>query len=782
MNIWVPALVFSAALASAAGTGAAEMVPELKAERSKLLAGSKVKVGAILRLAAPEAPEGARTASVSMVLVIDRSGSMSDEGKMEMVHIAGPDLVDRMESSDGIGIVTFDSVVERIRPLTGVTDADGIKALIARLSPRDCTNLGGGLREGLDMFEKEKRDGSVRRLLLLSDGLANVGETDVNTLAGWARDGFLKGTRVSCVGLGRDYDENYLTKIAHAGGGEFYYISKKEQLPELFRKELAEGRAVVVSDLTAVARVSDGVEFLEAAGYPFTRGDAKAREVRIGDLFSKETRRMLLLFRIEAPGEAGIRRFRAADVELTWKDALGLPRRAVLPLDFELTFVESEAASSFDPDVRARVIETENYRALDRAMDHFRKDEKDKAAEVLKEAEAAASKAAADTGDGKLLAQAGQLAQALREVEGIVDARDAQIFNSEQGAFGQRRGSGRMTMLLRAGGTEKTECYVDVAGDWLCRRREEAGSWDPAKEGGRVEERQDATALALLGYLGAGHTEKGGRHRETVQLAVFWLMSRQEEDGRIGDEAGAPGDALARFRARYRHAMATVALCEAAGMGRVPHTVEAAQKAVTWLCSQHPLKGLEKDLEGAAGRTPEDAAGVGWCVMAIKSAKIAGLKVPEEAFMEAGDFLERRKLAVASGAPALRFNFFGADRTSAPLLDTACGILCRQFLGTGREECAPTIEWMLLQPGGMPEWGDSFDWYYTYFANLASFNVGMETWQKWNAHLKNIMAANRSADGSWDPVGNMKGRGRIFSTAMARLYLEVYYRYLPIYR
>ena len=177
MRIRVAAAVAGVVLALTWRTQAGDLTVELRPERSALLAGSKVSLGAILDLKAPDAGQENSPAAVSMSLVMDRSGSMSDAGKIEMVHVAGEQLVDKLEPDDRLGLVAYSTNVEVLRPLKGITDPVGIKRLIRELTPTDSTNLGGGLMEGIKMFGERRADGTVRRLLLLTDGLANAGET-----------------------------------------------------------------------------------------------------------------------------------------------------------------------------------------------------------------------------------------------------------------------------------------------------------------------------------------------------------------------------------------------------------------------------------------------------------------------------------------------------------------------------------------------------------------------------------------------------------------------------
>jgi len=782
----VAAVLLGCAVAGAAEKG--DLKAELSPERKKVLAGSKLKMGVILALRGADARDESSVAAVSISLVIDRSGSMSKAGKMEMVHVAGPQLVDRLESLDQLGIVAYSSDVEVERPMLGVNDSDGVKKLIRQLAPTSGTNLGGGLKAGIGQFEKLTDDGSVRRLLLLTDRLANEGETRPQVLARWAKDAFAKGTRVSAVGLGQNYNEELLKKIAHGGGGEFYYIEKKSQLPELFRKELEEGRTVVVDGLVVTVCVSDGCRFREIVGYPATGGTEKSREVRVGDLFAREKRTLLTLFDVVAPEDKAHDKWRAAVVKLAWKDSDGVEHSVDLPLDLGVTYLETDVADSLDPKVRARIIETENYRELDDAMELYRQGKREDALKAIGAAEKRIAAEKATAGDSGLIAQAGQLAQARREMEQRHDPRSTQLYNKSAGCFGYRSGGGsaRKRAVYRSGGSRATESAVSGSHGWLAKHQGKDGSWDPAATGGRAADRQLATSLSLLAFLGAGHTESAGTHAGNTVGAVDWLIGRQQADGRIGAKGKLPAEPRARLLAVGDHAVAALALAEGYGMARHAKTGLAAQKAIDWLVSEKPFSSLVPHLSKGGAPTDDEIAAVGWCVFAQKSARVAGLNVPREAFAAAAKMLDH-----AGKGAAGAFAFGGAKEPG--LLDTAVGAACRQMLGQAVLKTRPAVDWAHGRPGGLPEAGAKgtgagagFDWYYCYFCNLASFQSGGDTWRKWNPKLRDLMAAAQrkggDEDGSWDPAGNMKERGRVITTALGTLYLEVYYRYLPIYR
>lgn len=147
---------------------------------------------------------------------------------------------------------------------------------------------------------------------------------------------------------------------------------------------------------------------------------------------------------------------------------------------------------------------------------------------------------------------------------------------SGHGSFGLRGGSGRKLMVKRHGGSPATESAVDRALQWLAYHQEPDGHWDCDKYQGEKPYDAAMTGLALLAFLGAGHTEKTGVWKENVIRAVTWLKSQQKEDG-----------AIHLGRSGYCESITALALAEAAGMGNMPETRKAAQRAIDYCTEIH---------------------------------------------------------------------------------------------------------------------------------------------------------------------------------------------------
>jgi hypothetical protein len=345
-------------------------------------------------------------------------------------------------------------------------------------------------------------------------------------------------------------------------------------------------------------------------------------------------------------------------------------------------------------------------------------------------------------------------------------------------------------MVMRHRGSPRTEGSVNGALEWLARHQEPDGHWDAKKYESNEKTDTACTGLALLAFLGAGHTEKIGQFRENVKRAVAWLKSKQNADGLVFDST----DAGAHRGIGYPHAICGMALAEAAGMAKVPDTVAAAQKAIDYSIQKHQNgEGYERRGFRYNPKQDGDLSVSGWFVMQLKSAKVAGLSVDHSAFEGAIKFLDSVETKGAGGdkgygaASVYKYRPDDAAESRAHRL-TAIGNLCRQFLGWKKEDLQSSVQWF-MDKGGLPDgWGGGkTDLYYWYYGTLCTFQQGGDIWKRWNEAMKKTLCDNQrkggDEDGSWDVVGEWANEwGRVGQTALCCLCLEVYYRYLPMYK
>lgn len=347
----------------------------------------------------------------------------------------------------------------------------------------------------------------------------------------------------------------------------------------------------------------------------------------------------------------------------------------------------------------------------------------------------------------------------------------------------------RSEIARQHGGTEGSEQAVELSLKWLAANQHPDGYWDADAHGaGQVEvdeqgiRRNNAgktadsglTALAVLAFLGAGYTHEDGKYAETVDRALMWLVEHQNEDGFLGHGA-------AHFEQMYCHGMATYALAEAYGMQTDASDTRLRrplEKAVLYIAAMQHRDGGWRYIKGQAG----DMSMFGWQLMALKSAEIAGISMPGDTRSKMIQFLRERSLGEHGGLAAYRKTDPQIPATPAM---TAEALFCKQILGLTRTNPASieAVSYLLRHTPRRSE----LNYYYWYYGTLAMFQYGGSAWERWNASLRDLLIAEQIKDGphagswaprdAWGPYG-----GRVYSTAVATLSLEVYYRFLPLYR
>ncbi len=365
------------------------------------------------------------------------------------------------------------------------------------------------------------------------------------------------------------------------------------------------------------------------------------------------------------------------------------------------------------------------------------------------------------------------------------------------GLAGSRRSSafgrplsqgGRLRRALKGGGSEQTEAAVEAALGWLARHQRKDGAWQRhgIKQAMPLAIHTEAvTALALLAFLGAGHSENIGEYQEHVRRAVKYLIAHQSRSGIIG-------------RTGYTHAIAGLALSEAAALGDSAETRAAAQRVISFTTERHQ-RGT-RALRGGWRYDPQKAGDLsvtGWFVMQLKSGKEAMLHIPPASWEGAARFLDSVEKIQGQGDLAIRT--YGYQEPGHGARTTPIGLLCRQFMGWPAHRLQTSVK-HFVDEDGLPVWdagGKSVDLYRWYYATLCLFQQGGDEWHAWNGAMKKALLGHQNRNnaqakdgslqdfyGSWDPVGIKYAAAweRVGQTALAALCLEVYYRYLPLYR
>ncbi|HBE69303.1 MAG TPA: hypothetical protein DDW52_14240 [Planctomycetaceae bacterium] len=334
----------------------------------------------------------------------------------------------------------------------------------------------------------------------------------------------------------------------------------------------------------------------------------------------------------------------------------------------------------------------------------------------------------------------------------------------------------RQQTALANGGTLRSEQAVENALRWLAEHQMASGAWsvvhDTHKCKGRCAnngspERFDtaATGLALLAFLGAGYTHQNGAYQETVQRGLYFLI-RAMEDAQGGGSWMYTSD-----KGMYNHGIAAFAISEAYQMTGDPDLKRAAQRGSDFIAYAQNYVGGWGYLPGKPG----DLTISGWQVMALKSAQAAKLSLPGNLTFRLDKFLKTQQV---EGKP-----FYGYRRPEKQATCTAIGNLIRLLRGQSPTDpdSLEAAEYLLQQ--GV----NQTDVYFNYYASLYLFHIGGPTWESFNEPVREYLISTQSTNGheagSWY-FDNQYGKvgGRLYTTAMAAMTLEVYYRYQPLYQ
>jgi hypothetical protein len=658
----------------------------------------------------------------------------------------------------------------------------------------------------------------VRTVVLLTDGLPTIGESDPAVLVGVAKGAGERGLRLFPFGVGKDVDGGLLRGIASAGRGRAEIFRPGGEIATRLTSFLTRTAAPVLSD---VEFEIEGVETygiqprvlpdlylgeqLTITGRYRGSGEATARiSATVGDSKKTLVRPVTLAAESGGPRSVGFlhARARLQFLEEARRMRLGLADDAYYAaLDAgaystEDEIVEEMIAISLEHGVQCAytsfivLLEEDKHRidprdseALQAALERVPRRER---ADVptLQDAEPSDHFESSE-GDPDFLSDSPFEDKVFNDVIGI---------GGGAGGSYAKRFAGRRN-LRTAGGSGTAQSMKDAL-EWLANHQDTDGKWDcdgfskhcpkdaPCLGPGYAEHDVGVTGLCLLAFLGDGHTTRHGLYQETVTRGIKWLRSRQDFDtGLVGEKTG--------HSYMYDHAIATMALSEAYYFSKSPLLRGSAQKAVSFLLRSRNPYGVWRYDSPPVG--DNDTSVTGWCVMALKSAEMAGLKIDEAAFHDTLSWFDEMtdpqtgrigydsRGSSSSRIPGVN-DHHPTDRTESM---TAIGLLCRFLLGQDPDQDPVMGEHADLLAGSLPVWdaqGLTSDVYYWFYGSYAMYQMGGEYWDAWNRAMKSALLDSQRQDacmkGSWDPIGPWGySGGRLYSTALGTLSLEVYFRY-----
>jgi Ca-activated chloride channel family protein len=234
---------------------------------------------------------------INLALVIDRSGSMADADKMSRVKSALLAMVSRLRDADTLSIVVFDTDAQTLLPARRVIDREIINQSIRSITPGGSTNIHAGLMLGYREARKNYRKGATNRVILLTDGIANRGETDPEKIANDSLRFNDEGIDLATIGVGLDLNEGLLRQLAQSGRGLFHFVADATDIEKVFIDELQSLISPVAYEPNLEIDYDPGLELMRVYGYqPELRKNRVA--LKLDNMNQGLTEVVLLRFRL----------------------------------------------------------------------------------------------------------------------------------------------------------------------------------------------------------------------------------------------------------------------------------------------------------------------------------------------------------------------------------------------------------------------------------------------------------------------------------------------------
>jgi Ca-activated chloride channel homolog len=257
-----------------------------------------------IRLQAPSSSQENSRPRLNLALVLDRSGSMSGE-KLEYVKQAASHVLDLLQKEDQAALVVFDNQVQVLSPSLSVTNGNRfeLKQLISGIYSGGSTNLCDGWLTGCKAIAASAQEGTINRTMLLTDGEANVGVTNLEILAAHAFELYKDAISTSTFGVGLGFNEHLLEAMANKGGGNFEYIENPHQIPQIFVKEFDQLVGIAVRKVEIKLELPPSIEWQVLGGWSAEYKNGFLH-IYIGAMLADKTQDIYLKLHIPAEANA----------------------------------------------------------------------------------------------------------------------------------------------------------------------------------------------------------------------------------------------------------------------------------------------------------------------------------------------------------------------------------------------------------------------------------------------------------------------------------------------
>lgn len=301
---------------------------------------------------------------VNVALVIDRSGSMKGN-KIAKARDAAAMAVDRLSGSDIASLVVFDDKIDTLVPARRVTSHSYFKDRIDGVYARGRTAIFGAVERAARELRKNKRRGRPSRIILMSDGQANVGPSNASAFADLGRKLGNDGITVSTIGLGRGYNEDLMAQLASASDGNHAFARTAEDLTRIFNGEFDDVLSVSAQDIEVIIETRGGVRPLRTLG---RRGEIDGNETRIKVRQVYGTSATSLQVELEVDSDVAVGEIDLAEVTVKFTDKDGARHQITTNARGRFSLRDDEVQASIDPVVMEPILELEARERYERVI------------------------------------------------------------------------------------------------------------------------------------------------------------------------------------------------------------------------------------------------------------------------------------------------------------------------------------------------------------------------------------------------------------------------------
>ena len=222
---------------------------------------------------------------LNLVIVVDHSGSMAQDGRLDKVKAGLNTLIDALDPTDRLALIKFDDQVSVDASFTPELDRAHLHTLVNALAPRGATNIFAGLKQGFDLSVAALATDRQNRVIFLSDGLATIGNQDPQAIIAMADSYVERGIGLTTIGVGQDFDVTLMRSLAEHGAGNFYFLEDPNAATEVFQQELAYFVTPIALDITLDAVAGTGYNFGEVVGSTLWTGNQRGGSMHIPAAF-----------------------------------------------------------------------------------------------------------------------------------------------------------------------------------------------------------------------------------------------------------------------------------------------------------------------------------------------------------------------------------------------------------------------------------------------------------------------------------------------------------------